>query len=222
MRTHINKALKTRCRAIQNALKKYNAAAAKLGRPALEWSQISHYGSIAEFELLRDCREDIRKLPWADSKNRQASNLSAKLERAREERPRLDIEVQRLATWLDDEEQHLLTCIEQIEVTAPTLSSEIHMRLQRRLQINDEHRRRIQAIYSLPSYTGSQQVGRRVGRPSGSNPLRIRIRNTAVGDAQVSTLTGIAEDDDVEVDASEDRDDELDAFSAYLGTLAVD
>ena len=52
MRVHINKALKTCCRAIQTALKKYNIAATALGCPPLDWKNISTYGSLAEFSLL--------------------------------------------------------------------------------------------------------------------------------------------------------------------------
>ena len=52
MRVHINKALKTRCKAAQTTLKKYNTAASELGCPHLDWKNISTYGSLAEFLLL--------------------------------------------------------------------------------------------------------------------------------------------------------------------------
>jgi hypothetical protein len=69
MRTHINKSLKTRCKAIQTALCKFNAAAKATNRPQLDWNQVSTYGSLTEFELLRECRDDIHSEPWADSRN---------------------------------------------------------------------------------------------------------------------------------------------------------
>ena len=69
MRVHINKALKTQCKAIQTALKKYNTAAATLGRPPLDWKHISTYGSLAEFSLLQECWADIRHQPWAQASN---------------------------------------------------------------------------------------------------------------------------------------------------------
>jgi len=94
MRTHINKSLKTRCKAIQTALRKYNAAAKAINRPQLDWSNISTYGSLAEFELLRESWEDIRSAPWADVKNRQAAVHSLRIERAKEEHERLNVEIQ--------------------------------------------------------------------------------------------------------------------------------
>src|SRR5258705_7257311 len=47
LRTHINKSLKTRCKAVQHALSNYNSAAKTIGRPPLDWSTVSHYGSLA-------------------------------------------------------------------------------------------------------------------------------------------------------------------------------
>lgn len=56
MRTHISKTLQTRCKAIQNAVKKYNEAASEIDppRPPLEWSRVSHYNFLDEFNLLRE------------------------------------------------------------------------------------------------------------------------------------------------------------------------
>ncbi|KAA1467688.1 hypothetical protein DENSPDRAFT_877519 [Dentipellis sp. KUC8613] len=125
MRTHINKTLKTRCRAIQNVLTKYNAAARTTDRPQLEWKDVSTYGGLAEFDLLRECREDIRAQPWTDSRNRQAAVHTLKIERAKEERTRLNIEIRRLATWMRDEEQHLRTHITQLEPQSPNLAAHL-------------------------------------------------------------------------------------------------
>ncbi|KAF8525694.1 hypothetical protein JB92DRAFT_2542029, partial [Gautieria morchelliformis] len=54
MRMHISKALQSRSKAIQRALKAYNDAALTLDppRPKLTWSQIVEYTTLAEFELL--------------------------------------------------------------------------------------------------------------------------------------------------------------------------
>ncbi|KIM73179.1 hypothetical protein PILCRDRAFT_93190, partial [Piloderma croceum F 1598] len=92
LRVHINKGLKARCKAIQNALKKYNVMAVQLRRPVLDWKSVSAYGTLAEFSLLRECREDIRAQPWAQAVNRQAGIHHLKLTRAYEERERLNLE----------------------------------------------------------------------------------------------------------------------------------
>ena len=78
MQMHINKSLKTWCQAIQTALCKFNAAAKAIDCPGLEWSEISTYGSLAAFALLRKCHEDIHSLPWTDAANQQATILTLK------------------------------------------------------------------------------------------------------------------------------------------------
>src|SRR5882762_2789617 len=122
MRTHINKSLKTRCKAIQAALHKFNAAAKVIDRPQLDWSQILTYGSLAEFELLRQCRHDIRSEPWTDSANRQAANYSLKIVRAKEEQERLNTEIQRLTTYMRDEETDFNKSLKSLKDTDPPLA----------------------------------------------------------------------------------------------------
>ena len=100
MRVHINKALKTQCKAIQTALKKYNAAAATLGQPPLDWKHISTYGSLAEFLLLQECWADIRHQPWAQASNHQAAVYNLKIQGALVEQICLNMEVHCLATSL--------------------------------------------------------------------------------------------------------------------------
>ena len=55
IRTHIAKSLQTHCKAIQNAVKKYNEAATALlpPRPSLDWSHVSHYSFLDKFETHR-------------------------------------------------------------------------------------------------------------------------------------------------------------------------
>jgi hypothetical protein len=65
MQVHINKGLMVHCKAIQNALKKYNTLVVQLCQPVLDWESIFMYSSFAEFSLLRECCEDIQVQPWA-------------------------------------------------------------------------------------------------------------------------------------------------------------
>ncbi len=64
MRTHLAKSLQTRCKAIQNAVDKYNIAAQSIGRDPLDWSTVSHYSFLEEFTLLRNTRQDVLEKPW--------------------------------------------------------------------------------------------------------------------------------------------------------------
>ncbi|KAG5223218.1 hypothetical protein IMY05_C1152000900 [Salix suchowensis] len=53
------------CKAIQTALSKYNKAASELNspRPELDWSEVLHYGSLEEFTLLCETRQDVLSKP---------------------------------------------------------------------------------------------------------------------------------------------------------------
>ncbi|KAA1471648.1 hypothetical protein DENSPDRAFT_880660 [Dentipellis sp. KUC8613] len=168
MRTHINKALKTRCKAIQNALKKYNIAAQALNRQQLDWKAISTYGSLAEFELLHDSRSDVQKEPWADRTNREAASLSFKIERANEERVRLNVEISRLVDSMRSEESHLEACIAKLRADKSPLTTQVVGILAHRRRQNDVHRKRIQQAYRLPCYTGTRDLQESPNSASGS------------------------------------------------------
>ncbi|KAF8580833.1 hypothetical protein K439DRAFT_1355894, partial [Ramaria rubella] len=125
-RTHISKALKSRSKAIQQALASYNTAALTLDppRPKLTWAQIFEYTTVAEFELLRTgAREDIQNLAWADARNQEAMICHLKMVQAEEEITRLNIEIKRLETWLVDEQKELEQAVERSVGQDPLLTT---------------------------------------------------------------------------------------------------
>ncbi|KAJ3885175.1 hypothetical protein GG344DRAFT_70767 [Lentinula edodes] len=63
MRKHIAKAMKTRSKSIQAAIKAYNEAAAALRPPRciIQWEEVLDLIFLSEFDLLHDSREDIRE-----------------------------------------------------------------------------------------------------------------------------------------------------------------
>ena len=67
LRKHIGNALKLRSAAIWTAVFKYNIAAANLCpvRQELTWEEVVEYAFLADFNLLRDTRQDIHSWPWA-------------------------------------------------------------------------------------------------------------------------------------------------------------
>jgi hypothetical protein len=77
MRTHIAKALQSRCKAIRNAVKTYNAAAVQLNppRPPISWEAVSHINFLEEFHLLNDTQNDIRDKPWSQPVARELMKL---------------------------------------------------------------------------------------------------------------------------------------------------
>ncbi|KAJ7815583.1 hypothetical protein B0H14DRAFT_3476097 [Mycena olivaceomarginata] len=110
LRKHIAKALQVRSKAVRTALEHYNAAASAMTPPKvlLSWDEVVGYAFLAEFDLLREGREDIRTEPWALPAGRAAMDQHFKICRADEEIVRLNIEIPRLVTFMADEEDFLV------------------------------------------------------------------------------------------------------------------
>jgi len=130
-----------------------------MDRLPLDWSAISQYGSLAEFELLRESCTNIHALPWADSANRQAAIYQLKLECAHEERIQLNIEIQRLLTSMRDEEGELSQHAKDLNAWSPWLATELKNMLACHARLNDVHRTQIQQIFALHSYNGARVPG---------------------------------------------------------------
>ncbi|KAF7358610.1 hypothetical protein MSAN_01199700 [Mycena sanguinolenta] len=110
LRKHIAKALQAQSKGVRTALDKYNAAAAALSPPRtqLTWEQIVEYAFLADFDLLREGRQDIRSEPWAQPAGRLAMDQHFKLLRADEEITRLNLEIRQFVTHMVDEERFLV------------------------------------------------------------------------------------------------------------------
>jgi hypothetical protein len=95
---------------VKTALERYNAAAAAMdpAKPQLAWEKVVEYAFLAEFDLLREGREDIRAEPWALPAGRAAMDQHFKMVRAEEEIQRLDVEIPRLITYMADEREFLI------------------------------------------------------------------------------------------------------------------
>ena len=127
LRRQIGKALQRRSEAIKNALNRYNTQAIKLTppRPTLSWKEIVDYSFLGEFDLLRHSRADIRNEPWAHVTRREAMVKYFKLCRAQEEVTRLNIEIQRLRTFIHNETIHTTQVISQLSLSDPRLATEL-------------------------------------------------------------------------------------------------
>jgi hypothetical protein len=208
LRVHINRALKTRCKAIRAALRKYNEVAKELGRPQLDWKDITTYDSLAEFDLLNECREDIRQQPWALARNREAAIHHLRLERAKEERIRLNIEILRLVNWMHKEEKELALAIQCLQVEGSSLIIEANEMLALRHRQNAIHRGRIHKIYQLSCYTGVRDV--MLGDAAGNGGIGINMEDERVD----MELLNNAEEDDA-------AGDELDRLNNFLSDLTL-
>jgi hypothetical protein len=181
-----------------------------LNRPQLDWKDVSTYDSLAEFELLQECRIDIRQQPWADTRNRQALLHHLKLERAEEERKRLDVEISRLVDWMTREESDLKSAVDRLQTEGSPLAVEANKRLAHRVRQNNIHRTVIQKIYALPCYSGHRDSTIGFGGVTSER----HAQGDGLGDG-IGAPTGIsAEEDDI-------VGDELDRLNDFLGSLSI-
>ncbi|KAJ3740705.1 hypothetical protein EV360DRAFT_57933, partial [Lentinula raphanica] len=106
MRTHISHALQRRSHTIRAAVKAYNAAALALNPPrdTLDWSKVSHYAFLDQFNILSDTRHSVFEQPWARPVNRTLMKQRRRIQHAREEITRCNVELRRLHTSIVDED----------------------------------------------------------------------------------------------------------------------
>ncbi|KAJ6617481.1 hypothetical protein B0H10DRAFT_2218435 [Mycena sp. CBHHK59/15] len=154
LREKISKALRTRAEAIRAALQKYNLAAVQLNPPRarLTWTSVIETVSLAAFDLLRDTRTDIRKLPWAQPANREAMVLYFGIKRAKEEIRRLNVEIVRLLSFMVDEHVDYLS-----------------QQWMQRTRINESIVFKLLKTSHLPGFSGSMFPANRVGRDESLN-----------------------------------------------------
>ena len=85
------------------------AAACKPPAPNLTWDDVVNYAFLADFDLLRDMREDVHSKPWALQVNRVLRDQYFKIERTWEEIDRLNIKIHRLITYITNKTIFLKT-----------------------------------------------------------------------------------------------------------------
>lgn len=160
--------MRARAEAIKNALERYNKQAAELDppRPELSWDEVIEMVTLAEFDLLRDARTDIRTEPWADRKNREAMNTLFNLKRAEEEIARLNVEIRRLLTFMLDEHIDYYHAIADHIISDPVFAHELSTRWAYRDRIHSNISARLQQVARLPRFSGNLASGRRMGQES--------------------------------------------------------
>lgn len=160
MRTHISKGIFRRSKAIRTVLEQYNALAVKQRprRPTIDMKQITQYGWMCDFDLLKTSRHDVLAKAWANPLHRQQSRDFFQLKCAEQELIRLNVEIDRLASWVDEEDADLLNRWKTVEVENPPLASAIRRLYEERSRVNDLHRGTLTSIYRLPGYTGEAKT----------------------------------------------------------------
>ncbi|KAJ7869760.1 hypothetical protein B0H14DRAFT_2727000, partial [Mycena olivaceomarginata] len=166
LREKISKALKTRANAIRRALTTYNKAAKALSPPRdqLQWADVIAHTSLAEFDLLRDTRTDVRAQPWAQPARREAMVLYFGIKRAKEELIRLNVEIRRLITFMYDEHVDLHRAVAANLIINPPLAAELSERWLHATRISTAVCRRLVETSNLNGFTGNLFPGSREGR----------------------------------------------------------
>ncbi|KAJ7723600.1 hypothetical protein B0H14DRAFT_3098274 [Mycena olivaceomarginata] len=154
LRKHIAKALQARSKGVRSALNRYNDAAVMLSPPRtqLSWEQIFDYAFLADFDLLREGREDIRTEPWAQPVGRLAMDQHYKLLRADEELARLNIEIPCLITYMVDEERFLAE-------GKAALAHQLKVQWVDRARFNSVHMERLTKLSREEGFTASLSPG---------------------------------------------------------------
>jgi hypothetical protein len=117
------------------------------------------YTFLAKFDLLRDTRQDVRQKPWAVSQNRILHDEWFKVEHAREEIERLDVEIRHLVTYIWDENQFLQERESAVKVGNPVLAHQIMLYSLERARFNSLHKHQFLKLANIPKFEGDLNPG---------------------------------------------------------------
>ncbi|KAJ7075040.1 hypothetical protein B0H15DRAFT_925551 [Mycena belliarum] len=212
LRKHIAKALQVRSKAVKASIDRYNAAAVAMTPPkvTLTWEQVVEYAFLADFDLLREGREDIRAEPWALPAGRAAMDQHYKLLRADEELKRLNVEIRRLVTHIADEEAFLEYHEDRLEEEGNlALAHQVGLYRMERGRFDTLHLVRLGKLSTERGFTGSispgvsicreRHVRQAVLRRDGSEDIGMRA---PAGPAAVVPEGGEDSEDDDEDDSN--------------------
>ena len=115
----------------------------------LDWDQVVKYAFLLDFDLLRDACQDIRRKPWATPAAQLAIDQAFKLEHAKEEIMRLNIEVPHLATYIRDKDIYLRAKEVELELSNPALAHQVSVHWMERGHFNAHHLKVLQKIHHL-------------------------------------------------------------------------
>ena len=220
LRKHIGNALKSRSTAIRTALTKYNIAAADLDPPrsSLTWEQVVEYAFLADFDFLRDARQDIRNRPWTTPAARLAMDAYFKLLRAQEEIDRLNVEIPRFATFMRDENEYLRTKETELHNTHPTLAFQIHTKRMETGHFNAHHLKTLNQICQLKGFTGGELFGTHITEASLPLVMPPQLQLSPTDKMPVDEEVDREEDLEKE-QAGEDQDEAV--LGAYYSVLQL-
>lgn len=220
MRTHISKSLQVRSKTIRWAVDIYNNAAAAMvpPRPRVDWAKVSTYQFLEEFKLLQDTHNGLGDKRWANPGVRATIKLVRRIQHAREEITRLNIEVRRLHTAIRDEQTFFLRLLTSLS-PSDILCGPMQEFVTRRRRIDQQILVRIHQIYELPGFTGTKEPGTRLGGcPVGDLPTSAE---SPASRTQVFDPDDKRRDGDKEDDIDDDTRGEVGRIVEFISELSV-
>ncbi|KAG1897855.1 uncharacterized protein F5891DRAFT_1191479 [Suillus fuscotomentosus] len=112
-------------------------------RLLLEWAKVSHYQFLDEFMLLHETRQDIHDKPWAKLAIRETMRQHLRIQWAREEVVRCNVEIRRIHTAIIDEDHHFSRILKDLDDTGSPLLVAAHDFCQRQCLVNAQVLKRI-------------------------------------------------------------------------------
>ncbi|KAJ7687765.1 hypothetical protein B0H17DRAFT_1136118 [Mycena rosella] len=244
LRKYIAKALQVRSKTIRTALARYNLAAGSLTpkHRKLTWAEVVEYAFLSDFDILRDPTGNATLRDWATQGGRQLMDSFFRIERVKEEIPRLNIEICRLVTYIRDEKIFLLAKEAEIIQTDPHLAYFIRKYRNQRGRLDDNHMARLRSMKkNLGSrFTGTLEPGVRQAEAAEHDVEEEMDVDSDIDEAEAATvegeiargrameLNGQVEDEWEDVDSDEDDEGEvaeaetLAEMAEWVLTIATD
>ncbi|KAJ2927303.1 hypothetical protein H1R20_g9790, partial [Candolleomyces eurysporus] len=197
-RVMLAKAMRTRSRAIQAAIGRYNQAVVALGRSdTLDFARAAQYNFIEEFELLKHSHADLTSVRWKEPRIRDALKRHQRIKRAHEEIERVHIEMRRVYSAIDAEQEHFKTTLRNLKESQDPVYAAVDEFCRCRLKANRVIMSKLYEITDLPTYQGPELTrGRRKGEPASERTLEIESRPFGDDIEDAGEVSG--EDDEAE------------------------
>lgn len=167
---------------------------------------------IGQFDLLQCSRRQVTLKPWSRPAERETLLCYFKLQRAREEITRLDVEIKRMVTYIRDHRLTFNRILPEVEHANSALAYQLSKRYRHRRSLDLVHLQRFEKLKLKDGFTGSCVPGCR------------KLSNPAF---QVDTVNpgGVIDNelDDHHLDlSSDDSDQEVDQETAALASEVLD
>ncbi|KAK7690568.1 hypothetical protein QCA50_005666 [Cerrena zonata] len=227
LRTQMAKSLQTRSKTIRTAIVAYNKAASDLTppRPSLDWSDVSHYGLIEQYTMLRATNHNVSNREWSQPVYREILKCRRRVARAKEELIRCNIETRRLHTSIYDETIHFKTLLTKLKEDDSAMYGPTKAFVRHRTRIHQSLLKRVRQIISLVGFTGESTRGVRIGT---ENTSPADVGNNETGDDSDGPgdegLAALHDEDGLDEDAEDfENDDELhndiDGLQGFMDTV---